>query len=47
MTRRARMDDLGDRAVVVNMNPDRRGALSQSAAVSCPVSLPVAATPSS
>ncbi len=29
MTRRARMDDLGDRAVVVNMNPERRGALSQ------------------
>lgn len=28
MKRLARMDDQGDRAVVVNMNPDRRGALS-------------------
>ena len=29
MSELARMDDLGDRAVVVNMNPMRRGALSQ------------------
>jgi len=29
MTMLARVDDLGDRVVVVNMNPSRRGALSQ------------------
>ena len=29
MTQLARMEDQGDRAVVINMNPTRRGALSQ------------------
>ncbi|MGR3760377.1 oxepin-CoA hydrolase, alternative type [Roseobacteraceae bacterium NS-SX3] len=41
MTRLARMEDRGDRAVVVNMNPGRRGALSEDlyAAISAALEL--------